>query len=89
MDVGNTGQRSRATALVTKTLLIYGEGRNGEPRFHAVDKKTGERLGSVEIPAPTQQAPMTYVHDGKQYIVVAIASNTHPGSLVALALAEE
>ena len=32
---------------------------------------------------------MSYVHDGKQYIVVAIASNTHPGSLVALALAEE
>ena len=32
---------------------------------------------------------MSYVHDGKQYIVVAISSNTHPGSLIALALPEE
>ena len=89
VDIGNTGQRAHATALVTKTLLMYGEGRNGEPRFHAVNKKTSEHIGVVDIPAPTNQAPMSYVHDGKQYIVVAIASNTHPGSLVALALAEE
>ena len=89
VDIGNTGQRAHATALVTKTLLMYGEGRNGEPRFHAVNKKTSEHIGVVDIPAPTNQAPMSYVHDGKQYIVVAISSNTHPGSLIALALPEE
>ncbi len=84
LDIPNTGQSSHATKLVTKTLLMYGEGRSGESRFHAVDKKTGERLGTVELPAPTNQAPMTYMHEGKQYIVVAVGSPGFPGSLVAL-----
>jgi hypothetical protein len=29
---------------------------------------------------------MTYMHDGKQYVVVAIGSTDHPAELVALAL---
>ena len=44
IDLPNTGQPSHATALVTRSLLMYGEGRGGEPRFHAVDKRTGERF---------------------------------------------
>jgi len=91
VDIGNTGQPTHATALLTKTLLMYGEGRRAEPRFHAVDKATGEELGVVDIPAPTMTAPMTFMHEGKQYIVVAIGGRTaegtiHPGSLVALRL---
>ena len=86
VDLPNTGQRAHATALVTKTLLMYGEGRGGEPRFHAVDKRTGEELAVVDIPAPTMTAPMTFLHEGVQYIVVAIGGSEHPGSLVALRL---
>ena len=29
---------------------------------------------------------MTYLHDGKQYVVVAVSDNDHEGELVALAL---
>ena len=29
---------------------------------------------------------MTYLHEGKQYVVVAISGNDHEGELIALAL---
>ena len=35
---------------------------------------TGERIGSIEIPAPTSTAPMTFMHDGVQYIVLPVAA---------------
>jgi quinoprotein glucose dehydrogenase len=86
VDLPNTGQRAHATPLVTKTLLMYGEGRGGEPRFHAVDKRTGVDLGGRRIIKKTMTAPMTFLHDGVQYVVVAIGGSEHPGSLVALRL---
>ncbi|MQA90742.1 MAG: PQQ-binding-like beta-propeller repeat protein [Gemmatimonas sp.] len=86
LDIPNTGQPSHATALVTRTLLMYGEGRGGLPRFHAVDKRTGERLGTVELPGTTDTPPMTFMHEGRQYIVGAISGGDLPGSLVALRL---
>jgi quinoprotein glucose dehydrogenase len=88
LELPRTGTRAHATALVTKTLLMYGEGRGAHPLFHAVDKRTGEELGVVEIPAPTLTAPMTYMHDGVQYIVVAVGGGGMAGSLVALRLFE-
>ena len=86
LDLPNTGKPSHATKLLTKTLLMYAEGRRGAPLFHAVDKHTGERLGTVPIPAPSNSAPMTYLHEGKQYVVLPIGGTRHPGSLVALAI---
>jgi glucose dehydrogenase len=86
LDIGNTGQASHANAMVTGSLLMYGEGRGGRPIFHAVDKRTGEHVGSVEIPAPTTANPMTFSHEGRQYIVLPIAGGGMPGSLVALRL---
>ena len=37
-------------------------------------------------PAGTSGAPMTYMHDGKQYIAVAVSDLAHEGELVAFAL---
>ena len=54
--------------------------------LHALDKKTGKRLATVALPAPGQYGMMTYLHEGRQYIVVQIMSANHPGSLVALRL---
>jgi len=86
VDLPNTGQPSHATVLVTRSLLMYGEGRSGEARFHAVDKRTGERVGTIHLPANTQTAPMTYLHEGSQYIVLPIAGGGLPGSLAAYRL---
>ncbi|MFQ5568425.1 MAG: PQQ-binding-like beta-propeller repeat protein [Rhodothermales bacterium] len=88
VDLPRTGKRSHATILTTKTLLFYGEGRRGDPWFHAVNKRTGEEIARIELPATTNTAPMTYLHEGKQYIILAVASAGHPAELVALALPE-
>ena len=86
IDLPNTGQPSHATTLASGTLLMYGEGRGGRPLFHAVDKRTGEHLASVALPAPSNSVPMSYLHDGKQYLAIPIGSREHPGALVTLAL---
>ncbi|MDR0788084.1 MAG: PQQ-binding-like beta-propeller repeat protein [Gemmatimonadota bacterium] len=86
IDVPNTGFQGDATVLVTRSLLMFAEGRGGRALWYGVDKRTGERVGSVEIPAPVTTAPMTFLHDGKQYIVLPVAGDGIPGSLVALRL---
>jgi hypothetical protein len=40
----------------------------------------------IELPAPGQYGMMTYLDEGKQYIVVQVAGGGLPGSLVALTL---
>ena len=58
----------------------------GEGKFRAYDKATGRVLWETDLPAGTTGAPMTYVYDGKQYVVVAIGSREHPAELVAFSL---
>src|SRR5918996_1644508 len=89
VTVPRTGKSAHANLLVTRTLLFYGEGRGGGPLFHAVDKRTGEEIAEIQLPSPTNAAPITYAHRGRQYIVVAIASAEVPAELVALALPAE
>ena len=88
VDLPQTGKRSHANLLTTKSLLFYGEGRRGDPWFHALDKRTGEEVARIELPATTNTAPMTYLHGGRQYIICAVAGAGHPAELVALALPE-
>jgi quinoprotein glucose dehydrogenase len=85
VDLPNTGQTSKAITMVTKTLLVTAEGGGGEPRLHAVDKTTGERLATIDLPAAGQYGMMTYMHEGNQYIVVQTGGRT-PAALVALRL---
>ena len=61
---------------------------NGMPMLHARDKRTGEILSRIEIPIPGQYGMMTYMHEGKQYLVLQAGSakRDQPGSLVALTL---
>jgi quinoprotein glucose dehydrogenase len=60
----------------------------GGKKFRAYDKATGDRLWEIELPTGTTGAPMTYMHQGKQYIVVAVAgSEADSAQFVALSLA--
>ena len=88
VDIPNTGFLGNATALITRSLLMYAEGRGGNPTWYAHDKTTGERIGSIDIPTPVSTAPMTYLHDGVQFIVLPVSGNGVPTSLVALRLPE-
>ena len=95
VDVGRTGRPDRGGLLVTRTLLFAGEGGgmfaafgSGGNKFRAHDKDTGEIVVEIELPANQTGLPMTYMHEGRQYIVVAVGARRHPSELVALALPE-
>ena len=45
----------------------------------------GKQLGAVKIPSKTTAVPMTFMHEGQQYIVFATGSGTNT-ALVALSL---
>ena len=61
----------------------------GEPWFRAYDKRTGDVVWERELPAGTTGVPMTYLHEGKQYVVVPIGGRDVPGQWVALSLRQE
>jgi quinoprotein glucose dehydrogenase len=85
VDLPPTGGFARAMLLVTKTLLFAGEGWNGSPVIRALDKATGATIAEVELPGATGAKPMSYMLDGRQYLVVSIGQ-PGPAELVALAL---
>ena len=79
--------------LVTPTLLIMNHGGRGyedtaasSRPISAYDKDTGEHLGSVDLPAPPGGNPVTYLHEGKQYLVVAVGRGGTNAELLALTL---
>ncbi len=86
VDLPNTGVQSHPVTMVTETLLVTAEGGAGQPVLHALDKATGERLGTVELPATGRYGMMSYMHEGRQYIVVQVSSPNYPGALAALRL---
>jgi quinoprotein glucose dehydrogenase len=89
-NIPNTGKSVRGGTLVTRTLLFAGTAEpnqlSGEPLLRAYDKRTGARIATIDLPAIATGVPMTYLHNGKQYIVVAVGARNHPGELVALTL---
>jgi quinoprotein glucose dehydrogenase len=90
VTIPRTGRQGRIGVLITKTLAIAGEGGfgttpNGQrgAMLRAYDKMTGQDAGAVYMPAPQTGSPMTYLHNGKQYLVVAISGPGYSGELVA------
>jgi len=72
VNIPKTGNASQAGLLVTKTLLFAGEGSGGGAVFHAYDKATGADVWQTAIPGPQTSLPMTYVYQGRQYVVVGV-----------------
>jgi quinoprotein glucose dehydrogenase len=58
----------------------------GGKKFRAFDKATGAVLWETEFTAGTTGAPMTYMFEGKQFIVVAIGAVEQGAEYVALSL---
>ena len=97
VDVPNSGGAGWSIQMVTGDILVQtralSEGMaQMEPdaplMLNARDKMSGEILGSVSLPAPGQYGMMTYMHRGKQYIVVQTGSSRtdFAGGLVAYRL---
>jgi quinoprotein glucose dehydrogenase len=67
----NPGRAGHASLLVTPTLLFAsGTGSDNTPYLFAIDKRTGARVGKVRITSGSEYGMMTYMHEGKQYVIV-------------------
>jgi quinoprotein glucose dehydrogenase len=92
VEIPRTGRPGRIGVLITKTIAIAGEGGfvvtpNGRgAMLRAYDKATGKDIGAIYMPAPQTGSPMTYMHNGKQYIVLAISGANYSGELIAFKL---
>ena len=93
LNIPNTGRPGTVGTLVTKTLVIaadpsVGIQANGQrgAMLRAYNKATGARVGAVFMPASEGGAPMTYMLNGQQYIVIAISGGNYSGELVAFKL---
>ena len=93
LNIPRTGRPGNVGTLVTKTLVIAGEPASGPTpsgqrgaMLRAYDKATGEEVGAVYMPAPQTGSPMTYMLNGRQYLVVAISGGSYSGELLALKL---
>ena len=78
---------------MTKTLVILGDPQAttmpDRPRgamLRAYDKKTGKEVGAVYMPTIQSGSPMTYMVDGRQYIVVAVSGGPYSGEYIAFGL---
>jgi quinoprotein glucose dehydrogenase len=93
LNIPRTGRADEGGMVVTKTLAFAGQGcglfrggGGGGPMFSAYDKMTGAVVHELQLPANTCGNPMTYMVNGKQYIVVAVGAQNFPAELVALSL---
>ncbi len=81
VTIPKTGQAGILGTLTTKSLVICGDcglftdetGRKGG-RLRAYDKATGKEVGAVFMDKAQTGATMTYMHQGRQYLVCAQGS---------------
>jgi quinoprotein glucose dehydrogenase len=93
VNIPRTGQLGPLGTLTTKTLVISGEsafttmpsGQRGA-MLRAYDKATGQDVAEVFMPAPQTGTPMTYMLNGKQYLVVAVGGAGVSAELIAYTL---
>jgi len=95
LDLPPLGQAVRAAPLVTRTLLFVTEGDQinvrtppdgGGRKIRAYDKATGAVVWQMALDAGSTGTLMTYLHDGRQYLVVAIGGVDHAAEFIALSL---
>jgi S-disulfanyl-L-cysteine oxidoreductase SoxD len=58
----------------------------GPARLRAFDKATGELIAQIDLPVGATGGPMTYMIDGRQYIIVPIGGKGYGAGWVALGL---
>ena len=94
LNIPRTGQTSfQIGTLVTKSLVIAGDSQvtttEDRPRgamLRAYDKNNGQEVGAVWMPAQQSGSPMTYMVNGKQYIIVAVSGGIYSGEYIAYTL---
>ena len=80
-DITKLGGSDRSPLLVTKTLLF-----GGGSKLRVLDKKSGKILNEIEVGGAVTGGPMTYMMNGRQFIVVAVGGGQNGHEFVELAL---
>jgi quinoprotein glucose dehydrogenase len=95
LTIPRTGQNGSQGLLVTKSLVVIGDRQvtspPGRPRgamLRAYDKETGKEVGEVLMPAGQMGSPMSYMVNGRQFIVVAVSGAGAQAEYLAFALPE-
>ena len=96
LTIPKTGQSGAVGLVITKTLVVMGDPQvtttADHPRgamLRAYDKTTGKEVGAVWMPAPQSGSPMTYMLNGKQYIVVAVSGGNYSGEYIAFSVPDD
>src|SRR6185436_448890 len=85
LNIPKTGTNRNVGILVTKTMLFAGDGT--DPLLDAYDKETGALIAQLPMPAMQTGLPMTYMHQGRQFILLSVgAANGQGPELLAFAL---
>jgi quinoprotein glucose dehydrogenase len=83
VDTSMFGGGGGSIQMVAGDLLVAEWETEEGPALHAYNKLTGEKVGEVALPGPGEYGMMTYIHDGRQYIIVQTGD---PARLVTLTL---
>jgi quinoprotein glucose dehydrogenase len=93
MTIPKTGQTGIVGVVLTKSLVIVGDPQvttaSDRPRgamLRAYDQQTGKEVGAVWMPSAQSGNPMTYMLDGRQYIIVAVGGGNYTSEYIAYAL---
>lgn len=73
-DPGPVGSFGRNGPLLTRSLLFVAQLDGARPLFRSYDKLTGAVISELALPLPPMGTPMSYMVDGKQYIVMAVGA---------------
>jgi quinoprotein glucose dehydrogenase len=82
-DLSMFGGGGSAIQMVAGDLLVAEWVTENGPALHAYNKLTGEKVGEVALPGPGEYGMMTYIHEGRQHIIVQTGN---PARLVNLTL---
>ena len=66
-------------------MLIYSDqASDGTQRLYGIDKATGDIIGNIEVPAQSRYGMSSWIHEGRQYIMLQTGSK-----LTAMALPDD
>jgi quinoprotein glucose dehydrogenase len=69
--IKNTGSVNYGGPVVTAGGLVFIGATIHDKKFRAFDKKTGELLWEVTLPAAATSTPAVYELNGRQFVVIA------------------
>ena len=74
-QIANRGRQGHSAMVVSPNLLFAsGMTADNTPSLFAIDKRTGQRVGAVQIPGPSNYGMSSWEHNGHQVILVQLQS---------------